>query len=389
MKFNLSELSLGRKILLAGMLLAFLCLFLPWSDVTIRGKQSAIPEGEFLIFLPYLYPIIQIIRGAVLHKIIGLVCVFLPIAGGVFWIYIYSSDYYQDPMVGGFLFTFAGVIALAGLIWSFQQRFGTVKSRPKSENSKVLSEDPKADSISYAAYAKLAAVSSILGASVYWITTLVVNSLRPSEPLYAIMMTKLTIGIIIVDILFGLLIYFLLLGLIRRWLKGSHLIVSAIFVGLAIATNLLLSVIIETYVTSSSLLLVACAVPLALYFRSGEKMVLSRSAQIVLLLAILKVLYEIIRYELLTGVASHFMRIGLFASFVTLLQDGALMLVVIYTADRFIGQQFRPLLEEEEIGLKEYLKKFFNRIPRSVEGTGPHHQESDTPEEKDQTDSSA
>ncbi len=41
MKFNLSELSIGRKILLSGMLLAFISLFLPWFDVSFGGKQNA------------------------------------------------------------------------------------------------------------------------------------------------------------------------------------------------------------------------------------------------------------------------------------------------------------------------------------------------------------
>ena len=121
MQFDLKRIDLGYKIMLAGILLAFISLFLPWADVSFGGKQNAFPEGEFLIFLPYLYPIIQIIRGAAVQKIVGFVCALLPLAGGVFWAYIYSSDYHQEPMAGVFLFTLASVAVLAGLTWSFRR----------------------------------------------------------------------------------------------------------------------------------------------------------------------------------------------------------------------------------------------------------------------------
>ncbi|MFC1481590.1 hypothetical protein ACFL6E_05035 [Candidatus Neomarinimicrobiota bacterium] len=117
MQFNFNKLELRAQISLIAIGVAFISLFMPWTDFMGRS-QNAFLEGEFIIFLPLLYPLVQIIRGSAVRNMLGYICVILPLLGGVFWVYIYTTDRYQEPMIGVFLFILATLGAFYGQVRS-------------------------------------------------------------------------------------------------------------------------------------------------------------------------------------------------------------------------------------------------------------------------------
>ncbi len=115
MQFNFNNLDSISKISLISISLAIITLFMPWTDFMGRS-QNAFLEGEFIVFLPLLYPLIQILRGSAVRNVVGYICVILPLLGGVFWVYIYTTDQYQEPMIGVFLFVLATLGAFYGQV---------------------------------------------------------------------------------------------------------------------------------------------------------------------------------------------------------------------------------------------------------------------------------
>lgn len=107
MQFNFNKFDSSSKISLISISIAFISLFMPWADFMGRS-QNAFLEGEFIVFLPLLYPLIQILRGSAVRKVVGYICVLLPLLGGVFWVNLYTTDQYQGGAHGWGLFVRPG-----------------------------------------------------------------------------------------------------------------------------------------------------------------------------------------------------------------------------------------------------------------------------------------
>ncbi len=120
MQFNFNALETSAKISLIGIALAMISLFLPWS-VFWERPQNAFLEGEFLIALPLLYPLIMLLLGKKAHFLGSMLAIGLPLIAGIFLLSIYSSDPNQDPGAGLYLFDVACLVGLAGLVKSGRQ----------------------------------------------------------------------------------------------------------------------------------------------------------------------------------------------------------------------------------------------------------------------------
>ena len=120
MQFNFNELETGAKISLIAIALAMISLFLPWSAFW-EGPQNAFLEGEFLISLPLLYPLIILLLGKKAHFLGTILAMGLPLIAGILLLSVYSSDPNQDPGAGLYLFDVACFVGLAGFLKSARQ----------------------------------------------------------------------------------------------------------------------------------------------------------------------------------------------------------------------------------------------------------------------------
>ncbi len=118
MRFNFKELEPGAKISLIAIVLAIVSLFLPWMD--FRGRnQNAFLEGEFIIILPLLYPLVILLLGKTLRVFPGILAVVISLLTGSVLLNIYIMDRNSDPAYGIFVFLVAVLGALYGLVrWS-------------------------------------------------------------------------------------------------------------------------------------------------------------------------------------------------------------------------------------------------------------------------------
>ena len=118
MRFNFKELEPGAKISLIAIGLAIISLFMPWMD--FRGRnQNAFLEGEFIISLPLLYPLIILLLGKALKVFPGILAVVISLLTGSVLLNIYIMDRNSDPAFGIFVFLVAVFGALYGLVrWS-------------------------------------------------------------------------------------------------------------------------------------------------------------------------------------------------------------------------------------------------------------------------------
>ena len=117
-RFN--DLEQGAKVTLIGVAIAMASLLLPWSIFWGR-PQNAFLEGEFLIALPLLYPLIILLLGRKPHYLGSILAIGLPLIAGLLLLSIYYSDPNQDPGAGLYLFDVAGLVGLAGLLKSGRQ----------------------------------------------------------------------------------------------------------------------------------------------------------------------------------------------------------------------------------------------------------------------------
>lgn len=118
MQFNYNHLETGAKISLIAIALVFISLFMPWMD--FRGRnQNAFLEGEFIISLPLLYPLIILLFGKSLRVFPGILAVVISLLTGSVLLNIYIMDRNSDPAYGIFVFLVATSVALYGLVrWS-------------------------------------------------------------------------------------------------------------------------------------------------------------------------------------------------------------------------------------------------------------------------------
>ncbi len=132
MRFNFKELNPGAIISLIAIGLAIISLFLPWMD--FRGRnQNAFLEGEFIIILPLLYPLVILLLGKTLRVFPGILAVVVSLLAGsvLLNIYIMIMDRNSDPAFGIFVFLVAVLGALYGLVrWSLP---GSVPSHPEGQ----------------------------------------------------------------------------------------------------------------------------------------------------------------------------------------------------------------------------------------------------------------
>ncbi len=129
MKFNFNRMELGAKISLIGIGLAFISLFLPWMDV--RGRnQNAFLEGEFIIFLPLIYPLVILLLGKTLRVFPGILAVVISLMTGSALLTVYLLDRNSDPASGIFVFLVATLGALYGLVcWSMSNNIPDQSTR--------------------------------------------------------------------------------------------------------------------------------------------------------------------------------------------------------------------------------------------------------------------
>ena len=118
MQFNFNKLEQGAKISLISLAVAILSLILPWMDFMGRS-QNAFLEGEFIIALPLLYPLLVLILGKSLKVFPGILAVVISLITGSVLLNIYVMDRNSDPEFGIFIFLIATFGALYGLVrWS-------------------------------------------------------------------------------------------------------------------------------------------------------------------------------------------------------------------------------------------------------------------------------
>ena len=122
MRFNFKELETGAKISLVAIGLAIISLFMPWMD--FRGRnQNAFLEGEFIISLPLLYPLVVLFLGKSLRVFPGILAMVISLLTGSVLLNIYIMDRNSDPAYGIFVFLVAVLGALYGLVrWSLPGR---------------------------------------------------------------------------------------------------------------------------------------------------------------------------------------------------------------------------------------------------------------------------
>lgn len=123
MKFKFRSLPLGFKILLTGIVLAFLSMLLPWKTEIIwiqggrfRWAENPFRNGEFLILLPYLYHLGMMFTGRVMNRWIALVLVLVPVIGFFFLLPSFERPYNSEAGIGFSLFLVFTVIATLGML---------------------------------------------------------------------------------------------------------------------------------------------------------------------------------------------------------------------------------------------------------------------------------
>ncbi len=117
---RINDLEQGAKVTLIGVAIAMASLILPWSIFWGR-PQNAFLEGEFLMALPLLYPLIILLLGKKPHYLGSILAIGLPLIAGILLLSVYYSDPNQEPGAGLFLFDVACLIGLFGLIKSGRQ----------------------------------------------------------------------------------------------------------------------------------------------------------------------------------------------------------------------------------------------------------------------------
>ena len=123
MKFKFRSLPLGFKILLIGIVLAFLSMLLPWKTEIIRvpgGRfhwaENPFRNGEFLILLPYLYHLGMMFTGRTMNRWIALVLVLVPVIGFFFLLPGFERPYDSEVGIGFSLFLVFTVSATLGML---------------------------------------------------------------------------------------------------------------------------------------------------------------------------------------------------------------------------------------------------------------------------------
>lgn len=115
MKINFKAMDLGEKLIIIASVISLVSLFMPWAH-KIFDNRNAFYEGEFLLFIPYLYPLIVVFRGKVINKIIGSIAAIIPIVLVILLLIVYTGDRYQTPLIGMYIFLISSILLLVGVI---------------------------------------------------------------------------------------------------------------------------------------------------------------------------------------------------------------------------------------------------------------------------------
>ena len=110
-----SELNSGKKIILIASAVSLISLFLPW-NYKLYDRMNAFKEGEFILFIPYIYLIIKILQKKKINMLIGFISVIIPMIFTFFFITLYSEDLHQNPLIGMYIFFISSILIFIGLI---------------------------------------------------------------------------------------------------------------------------------------------------------------------------------------------------------------------------------------------------------------------------------
>jgi len=115
MNRSLKSLDIGSKLIIISSAISFVSLFLPWNH-KLFDDMNAFTEGEFILYLPYLYPLILVLRRKQLNFTGGIIACLLPLVFTSILLGIYIIDSYQNPLFGMYIFLASSVLLLIGFI---------------------------------------------------------------------------------------------------------------------------------------------------------------------------------------------------------------------------------------------------------------------------------
>ncbi|MCK8825864.1 hypothetical protein [Fuchsiella alkaliacetigena] len=114
-----NEWNIGGKVIVISTCIAFLSLFMTWTDIGII-RASGIESNGYLFLILYIYPFVKVLRNSEMKKILGIISSVLAILGSVFFILSNTIEImgsFGNVSGGGaYLFLLASVILFFGVI---------------------------------------------------------------------------------------------------------------------------------------------------------------------------------------------------------------------------------------------------------------------------------
>ncbi len=136
---KLNDFTLGEKIVLASVLIAFVSLFFNWIDVGVASANGFNQQG-YLLLIFFIYPVIAIIKNMKYNSIIGIVLGALALIAIFIFIQSKTVDFFGEKLNGAasgmylFLFSCIGFIVGNVLIKKASVNNGNTNSHETIES---------------------------------------------------------------------------------------------------------------------------------------------------------------------------------------------------------------------------------------------------------------
>ncbi len=119
MKINFRDWNLGGKLIFISTILAILSLFMSWVDAGII-RASGFQQQGYLFLILYIYPVIKLLQGTKMNKLIGIICSILAVIGSIAFLSSKSVDIFGTTVnaagAGLYLFIIASILLTIGVL---------------------------------------------------------------------------------------------------------------------------------------------------------------------------------------------------------------------------------------------------------------------------------
>jgi hypothetical protein len=119
MDFNFKNLSLGEKLILISCCIAIISLFMPWANL-FGLSQNGFEQQGYIVLIAFLYPVIAILMGKHIYKIIGIISGGIGIIIMIFYISSKQADIFGTSInatgTGAYLSIIATILLAIGCL---------------------------------------------------------------------------------------------------------------------------------------------------------------------------------------------------------------------------------------------------------------------------------